>query len=260
MKTPITYYGGKQRMVSTILPLIPEHEIYTEAFIGGGAIYWAKPKAQLEVINDLNGELINFYQVMKHQYDELSRLVQATLHSRKQHATAYRIYCNSSDFTPVERAWAVWVLSCQGFSGKIGSSWGYEKSKSTMTRKIQNAKYRFEVDDLGSRLEHTQIECIDALKVISVRDSVDTFHYVDPPYFNSNCGHYSGYSEQDFVNLLELLSGVKGKFLLSSYPSEVLEEFSKRNNWHTLQFKQKVAVSHKAVKNKIEVLTANYQI
>lgn len=61
MKTPISYYGGKQNLVATILPLIPDHVTYVEPFLGGGAVFWTKPKSEVEVINDTNRELINFY-------------------------------------------------------------------------------------------------------------------------------------------------------------------------------------------------------
>ncbi len=75
IKTPISYYGGKQMMVKSILPLIPEHEIYTEAFFGGGAVYWAKDPSKCEVINDVNMNIVNFYEVLKHSYFELRKKV-----------------------------------------------------------------------------------------------------------------------------------------------------------------------------------------
>lgn len=259
-KTPITYYGGKQRMLQHILPRIPQHEIYTEAFVGGGAVFWAKKPVTLEVINDLNGELINFYWVVKTRYEDFKKMALATLHSRKLHKQAFTIYSNPEGYDVVTRAWAVWVLSSQGFAGKLGSSWGYDKSKNTMAKKIQNMKARFNETDMSSRLELAQIECNDALKVIASRDSTATFHYVDPPYYNSNCGHYSGYSLSDFENLLKLLSKVGGKFLLSCYPSELISQYIEENGWSTISFKQPVAVSKTAVKDKTEVLVANYQL
>ncbi|MGB0976434.1 MAG: DNA adenine methylase, partial [Prolixibacteraceae bacterium] len=62
MKAPISYYGGKQNLVKIILPLFPKHTLYAEPFIGGGAIFWSKRPSQIEVINDTNRELINFYE------------------------------------------------------------------------------------------------------------------------------------------------------------------------------------------------------
>ena len=71
MKTPITYYGGKQTMLKHILPLVPKHTLYTEAFAGGAALFFAKERATVEVINDLNGEIINFYETVVTKFDEL---------------------------------------------------------------------------------------------------------------------------------------------------------------------------------------------
>ena len=60
MKPPLTYYGGKQKLARQIVSMIPEHRLYCEPFFGGGAVFFAKPPASVEVINDTNGELINF--------------------------------------------------------------------------------------------------------------------------------------------------------------------------------------------------------
>ena len=102
------------------------------------------------------------------------------------------------------------------------------------------------------------IESNDALRVIKSRDGADSFFYCDPPYFNSDMGHYKGYTEKDFTQLLETLSEVEGKFLLSSYPSDVLDGFTKKHKWHTITKQSGVAVTKQTNKIKIEVLTANY--
>ena len=77
-KTPISYYGGKQLMVSTILPLIPPHKIYVEPFLGGAAIFFAKKPSDFECINDLNGALVTFYQVVVSDFAILRKLIVET--------------------------------------------------------------------------------------------------------------------------------------------------------------------------------------
>lgn len=109
------------------------------------------------------------------------------------------------------------------------------------------------------RLNVVQIECNDALKVIKSRDRVDTFFYIDPPYVNTNCGHYAGYTEHDYEMLLQILSKLKGKFLLSSFPTKLLDKYTKQFGWHQIEFdKSKSASKYRS--RKIEVLTANYCI
>jgi DNA adenine methylase len=113
-----------------------------------------------------------------------------------------------------------------------------------------------------AKLQDVQLECADALYIIKSRDRIDSFFYVDPPYYNSDMGHYDGYSLNDFTELLELLSSIKGKFLLSSYPSPILAEFTKKFGWHIQTKVSKVSVAAKDGNQKLktEVLTANFKI
>lgn len=261
MKTPITYYGGKQKLAPVIIDLIPTHILYAEPFSGGAAVFFAKKPSEVEVLNDTNGELINFYQVIKNHFDKLALEIRNTLHSRKLHQHAWVIYSNPELFDPIKRAWAVWVLSSQGFAGQLAGTWGYDIGAPETSRKIYFNKTDF-TELYNQRLEKVQLENADALYIIRSRDSDDSFFYCDPPYYNSNMGHYKGYTKKDFEELLELLSGIKGKFLLSSYPSVLLDDFIKNNQWSTIQFEQLVTVNVKSRvdKKKIEVLTANYPL
>lgn len=260
--TPISYYGGKQNLVSTILPLFPRHSTYIEPFVGGGAVFWTKPKSEVEVINDTNRELINFYEVAQNEFVELEKMIRISLHSRSLHNDATVIYNNPHLFTRIQRAWAVWVLATQSFSAMLNGSWGYDRQKGTTSQKIANKRDSFSID-YAIRLQNVQIECTDALRIIRSRDYAGAFIYCDPPYFNSDCGHYDGYSKEDFEQLLKLLSDVKGKFLMSSYPSDILNEYTKTNGWHTKKIEQAVSVANgtgSPGKKKIEVLTANYDL
>ena len=116
LKTPISYYGGKQNLISTILPLFPSHKLYAEPFVGGGAVFWAKNRSEVEVINDTNRELINFYEVVQNEFVELEKMIRISLHSRSLHKDAQVVYDNPHMFTRIKRAWAVWVLASQSFS------------------------------------------------------------------------------------------------------------------------------------------------
>ncbi|HEY4148996.1 MAG TPA: DNA adenine methylase [Chitinophagaceae bacterium] len=260
-RTPITYYGGKQKLIPFILPRIPAHTGYHEIFAGGGAIFFAKPPSEIEVLNDTNKELINFYKVVKSDFVSLEKEIKITLHSRDLHRRAWVIYTNPDMFSEIKRAWAVWVLSSQSFSAMLDGSWGYDKSKNRTSTLIQTKKERF-TEELAIRLQNVQIECTDALYIINSRDQKDAFFYVDPPYYDSDCGHYNGYSLQDYENLLKALSKIKGKFLLSSYPTPILLQYAKKNKWNMFSVEQKVSVNAKSgyLKRKIEVLTANYPI
>jgi DNA adenine methylase len=215
----------------------------------------------VEVLNDTNKEMMNFYQVVQNNFAQLEKKAKQTLHSRDLHQKVCVIYNYPSLFDPVTRAWAVWVLSTQSFCSQMGGSFGYDKSDNTTTKKIINKRDALTAV-YAHRLNNVQLESADALYVVKSRDTADSFFYLDPPYFNSDCGHYDGYSEQDFENLLQLISGIQGKFLLSSYPSPVLKEYTKRNGWYTWSVESGVSVNNKSgyQKRKVEVLTANYPI
>ena len=127
MKTPLSYYGGKQQLASKILGLIPEHRIYCEPFIGGAAVFFAKQPSPVEVINDTNGELINFYEVLQRDFSALEKEITISLHSRKQHRQARVIYENPEMFDRVKRAWAVWMLANASYGCMLDGGFGYDR-------------------------------------------------------------------------------------------------------------------------------------
>lgn len=257
MKPPISYYGGKQNMLVHLLPLIPKHETYVEPFFGGGALFFAKNPAPLEVINDTNELLINFYRQMVINFDALNLEIKATMHSRASHFKAGQIIKGRIEATDLERAWAVYVSIQQGYANKFDDTFGYIKEKGnrhlSLSRVWRNKRTEF--NQYQSRLQDVQIDCQDALKVIRLYDSDSTLFYCDPPYYNSDCGHYKGYTEDNYKELIDLLLTIKGKFILSSYPNRVIDskQWIYRND----------IVQHRAVNaakgaTKIETIITNY--
>ena len=159
LKTPISYYGGKQTMLKYILPLIPEHKVYTEAYCGGCAVLFGKQPVKCEIINDMNKELINFYRVAQSDYPALKREIDASLHSRDQHTHAKHIMTHPQFFTPVQRAWAIWIGSKLGFASMLDGTFGYDRSGTT-TLKLFNGKDQF-TEAVCQRLGHVTVESED---------------------------------------------------------------------------------------------------
>lgn len=263
LKTPISYYGGKQNMLKDIMPLIPEHNIYIEPYFWGWSLFWAKKQAECEVINDINMNVVNFYEVLKNKGAKLESKIKDTLHSRETYRKALLIYDCPRLFAndPVIRAWAFYVATNQGFLNKIGSRWYDKERRSTQV-------FRNKVDLFGNnlmeRLRHTQIEQNEAHKVIQSRDREDAFIYVDPPYIGTRQWHYGGYEKQHFIRDLDVLATVKWKFLLSNYPSQILNEYIIKHKRYVKTFDKPLSASHNrnswAIKRKKEVLVANYPI
>ncbi|MEO1050206.1 MAG: DNA (cytosine-5-)-methyltransferase [Bacteroidota bacterium] len=259
VKTPITYYGGKQRLVSLILSLIPDHKLYCEPFVGGAAVFFGKEPSEMEVINDLNGEVVNFYRVCHSDFKKLEKLIRSTPHSRQIHRETHDILKQTGKHDQITRAWAFWVQTNMSFSARVFGGYAYERKSNGTLKRFVNKKLAFN-KEVCERLSMVDIENNDALQVIKSRDTKDSFFYCDPPYFNSNMGHYKGYSENDFEELLKTLSSIQGKFLLSSYPSEILEKYTKKYKWYTLEKSTGISVTHQTDKVKIEVLTASYPL
>jgi DNA adenine methylase len=259
MKGPISYYGGKAMLASKIVDMIPQHITYVEPFCGGAAIFWAKEPSGVEILNDTNKELVNFYIQCKVNSTELDKLIKSSLHSRDLHRDAWVVYNHPHLFTEVKRAWAVWVLSAMGFSSQLSVSFGVSIKNDCQSKKIMNKRESFGAS-FAQRLEKVTAESRDALEVIQQYDTPESFHYCDPPYFNSDCAHYKGYSKEDFRKLLGVLSKVQGKFLLSSYPSDLLDEYIEKHGWKHERIDGRVSVARKkdVRKAKVECLTWNY--
>lgn len=260
LKTPIGYYGGKQKMLPHILPKIPEHKSYIEPFFGGGAVFFGKKPSKFEVVNDINQRLITFYKVLKYDFEEIENLIDETFHSRAQHKESDLLYISQMDLisNPIGCAWAVWTQTNMGFSKMMGKGFGYDRKGSSALSNF-NRKNNFTIK-FKERFKRVTIESYDVLKIIKAYDSPDAFFYLDPPYVSSNQGHYAGYSLDDFRALLDACTQMKGKFILSSYPEQILLEYRQKYGWHSEDHKKKLAVDgkRKEAKMKIECLTWNY--
>lgn len=258
MKTPITYYGGKQRMLKHILPLIPGHKSYIEPFCGGAAVFFAKEPAPCgEVINDINQELINFYFALKLQFDELKAKIDSTLHSRDLYEHARHILKYPAFFSKVDQAWAVWALFKMSFASKQDGSFGYDRHGATV-KTMENSKNSF-TNELQKRLEKTIIESRDALSIINAYDTEDAFFFVDPPYIESNCGHYTGmFTSEDLEKLLEVLSNIKGKFMLTMYPNDLISNYSEAYSWTIHKIERTISASKTTRKKQEEWIICNY--
>ena len=222
MKPPFSYYGGKQKLAPKILPLLPPHRVYVEPFAGGATILFRKPRPvvqrqsdYLEVINDTNEWIVNFYRVLRDPEKSglLIDMIHKTPYSRGDFFLA-RAILKEQRGDAVERAWAWFVAIQQAFGKTFGTGWGYARKQN------QAYSYRNAVDRLADfplRLRLVHIEHDDALRVIQRWDSPDTLFYCDPPYPGTDQGHYRGYTQADFENLCDTLSQIRGRFLLSCY-------------------------------------------
>lgn len=260
MRTPITYYGGKQRLAERILQIMPEHRIYCEPFFGGGAVFFAKQKSYLEVINDKNERLITFYKQIQNNFEELQEMVDNSLYSEADYLRAKEIYFGRIDATDIEIAWSVWVVTNFSFSGSPIGGWKWCNGSSGSHSGVFMRRKRDEFTKaLKTRLQDVQISCRDAITVIKQRDTERTFFYLDPPYPNCDQKHYRGYTTDDLKELLITLQDIKGKFILSNYNSAMLDTYIDKNQWNKMEIDMPLSVANLTKsKRKTEVLVTNY--
>ena len=143
------------------------------------------------------------------------------------------------------------------FASMMDGAFGYD-FEGGMVKKLMNAKDEF-TQYLCSRLENVTIESRDALDVISCYDNPDAFHFVDPPYINSDCGHYEGsFNEQNMENLLQLLEIIRGKFMLTMFPLPMIEQYAIKNDWIIHKVERTISASKTNRRKQEEWMVCNY--
>jgi DNA adenine methylase len=257
-QTPIAFYGGKIALLSRILPMVPPHEVYTESFLGGASLFFAKEKVKNETINDISDFVINFYVQTKTNFARLKPLIEATLVSRTQHRQAIQIYKKPNLHGPLEKAWAFWFITNFSFANKPGGGIKYSNNQNTVVpEQMRNKKARF-TEWLVHRIEDAHIENNTASFVLKSRNVSNAFHYIDPPYFNADMGPYPGFTENDLIDILDICKEIKGRFLLSNYNSEILDSYIEKYGWYKQEITKRMMAPKIRTKFKTEVLVSNY--
>ena len=262
---PLKYYGGKHYMCKKIVELMPEHTHYVEPFAGGLSVLLAKdPQGVSEVVNDLNGDLINFYRVLQdpelferfYRHIEVAPFSQAGFQQSKQ--------TGSDD--PVQAAALFFIRmrqSRQGI-GKDFATLSRNRTRRGMNEQVSAWLTAVEgLPQIHQRLRRVVICNQDAIALIKQQDGRQTFLYCDPPYLHgtrSSTGEYAHeMSDDGHRELLEVLAGIKGKFLLSGYSNELYESWAKQHGYacERIEIDNK-ASSAKNKQTKIECLWMNY--
>ena len=236
MKPLISYYGGKQRLASKLLPLLPPHTVYVEPFAGGASLLFAKPIPDVtnndryrEVLNDKNDLIVTMYRVTREYPGRLHELLELTPYSASEWKKAKEICRNPINYTQIEIAWAVIVNCQQSFAKDMNAGWGTSVCDQNQSATWSN--YRQALPEILKRLEKVYIDSTDAIACIDRWDSPQTCFYVDPPYPGTAQGHYSGYTQEDFDRLIAKLQTIQGSFLLSCYENQ-----SPLKSWEKFEF------------------------
>lgn len=229
MKSPIKWMGGKSKSVKTILPLIPKHDCYVEPFFGGGWIYFAKEPSKVEAVNDVNGELINFFEVLRTKKDEFISQFEFALKSRELYLH-FRQNMDLEKLSDVERAFRFYYIIQNAFGGMYRMNKKGECNAAFVSSPRKEAQGSFwdleKIKMAHERLKETIIENRDYKDLIKIYDKENSFFFFDPPYDTDL--KYNGITTFDYDELLDTCRNLKGKFLLT-LNGEMRDKFGEFN-------------------------------
>lgn len=235
MKSPIKRVGGKSFLTKTLLNLIPPHQVYIEPFFGSGSLFFAKDPAKLEVINDLDRAVYNFFKVL--QDEEKTKVVTKILELTPYSRDFFYEWKKKSwdDLSDIDRAIQFFIVATQSFSGNF-SSWGYSYSirhnlPATYNNKVSMLKF------VTDRLKSVKIENIDAIVLLNKwlpvckKNNYQTIVFLDPPYqLESRRGKTKLYACESNAELHENLLDVVNQyscenimFIITHFPSDLYE-------------------------------------
>ena len=225
----LRYFGAKYRLAPWIIGHMPPHVCYCEPFGGGANVLLRKPASTYEVYNDIDGEVVNFFRVLRERTADLVQAIQLTPHSREEQRLSFEP-CDD----PFERARRLYVRSWQSYGGcrtQWRSGWRYSVRQSAHKAVTRSWGETDHLWPIVARLKQVQIEHDDALKVIARFDDPGTLYYCDPPYLaetRSRRWRYKAYThecdEAYHRALAERLQAVEGLVLLSGYDAPLYRE------------------------------------
>jgi DNA adenine methylase len=207
---PLPYIGGKNRLATKIISMLPEHTTYVEAFAGGAQVLFHKPPSEVEVLNDLDFDVVNFFRVCQWHYEELIRYLRFCLASRRLHEL--HVKSDPATLTDIQRAGRFYYLQKNSFGGLILKQkfhYGVTQPSNYNLERIPQV-----IEQAHKRLARVQIESLPYEQVLERYDRPTTCFYLDPPYWERKLYKFN-FTEEDFVKLDHQLQRLTGRFLLS---------------------------------------------
>jgi DNA adenine methylase len=223
MTGPLAYIGGKQRIATRIIEIFPKHTTYVEPSAGGAQVFFHKEQSRVEVLNDLDGEIVNFFRVCQLHHQELLRQLKFCLVSRKWFDLMK--LQNPKSLTDIQRAARLFYLQKNSFAGLVRyPAYHYHVVRPPS---FNVGSLPTLLENVHKRLERVQIECLPYEEILARYDRSGTLFYLDPPYWGRKL-YKVNFTESDFVSLEERLRHVKGKFVLSLNDIPVVRKLFRR--------------------------------
>lgn len=239
LRPPMPYFGGKMQLAARVAAVFGPHRHYVEPYCGSLAVLLAKPASVHETVNDLDGDLMVFWRVLRDRPHDLARVCALPPHSRAELACSYG---DLSGLDEVERARRVWVQLTQGRAGvRARTGWRHYQDPAGSSASMPDylAGYVARIHPAAARLARVSLECRPALDVIAdYGRHREVLLYVDPPYLASTRTR-GGYlhdmpADTDHTALLDALRDCRAHVVLSGYPSALYD--TRLTGWHRVTF------------------------
>lgn len=205
----IPWIGGKRRLAEILLTRFPAHTCYVEAFAGGAALFFMRPPAEVEVINDINGDLINLYRVVKHHLEEFVRQFKWALSSRQ--VFLWLQETPPETLTDIQRAARFFYLQQQAFGARVeGQTYG----TATTAPAVNLLRIEENLSAAHLRLSSAYIESLHWLECVRRYDRPHTLFYLDPPYWQTE-GYGVEFGFEQYQAMASAMRSLQGKAVVS---------------------------------------------
>lgn len=259
------WYGGKFSHLDWLLPLLPECHHYCEPFAGSGAVLLNRSPSAVETYNDIDGDVTNFFRVLRDRHEELIRTIALTPFSREEYYLA--IKGGASESGSVEQARQFYIKARQTRTGlaQTASLGRWANCKDTSRSGMSGVVSRWlggveGLEDIARRLLRVQIENRPAIDVMRLYDNPDTLFYCDPPYLHVTRGDSKAYGFEMDVSQYKEFAGVaggcQGKVAISGYDHPLMDELFSSAKWFKTRGLDKTI--HSTKDKRQEVLWTNY--
>lgn len=228
----LRYHGGKWRLAPWIISHFPAHRIYVEPFAGAASVLLRKPRSYAEVYNDLDGEVVNLFRVLRNpaQARELVRLVKLTPYAREEFDLSYIV-----DGDPVEQARRTLFRAAAGHAtgaqGKYGTGFRNNTTRAHSTPADNWRDFPAVLEQVVERLRGVVIESRPAADLVRIFDGSETLFYCDPPYpFSTRNQRSAGdvyrheMTDDDHRQMAVMLKSLKGMVIVSGYPCDLYDD------------------------------------
>lgn len=252
--SPLRYVGGKSRLAQRIIALIPEHKIFCEAFFGAGWVFFTKEPSKYEVINDLDGDLVNFYRVLQNHIEEFLKQFKWLLTSRELFHD-FKAQQEAGGLTDIQRAARYYYIQRTCYGGGVRSrTFGVHPRGAYPSFNILRLEEELSAAHL--RLACVTIESLSWQEFLKRYDRAGTFFYLDPPYHKIR-QYKHNMTLADYRELAAILATLKGEFLLSINDVEEMRELFKDFQCSATQVTYSIDRKNNNYKGK-ELLICNY--